>query len=80
MVERRNSVWQSALRGSLESVELAHPAGQWVPSGEVWATNLRSRSWRRLPAMVPKARRRAITASERATAGKPPFVLFHRTF
>jgi hypothetical protein len=24
----------TALRGSLEVVDLAHPAGQWVPSGE----------------------------------------------
>jgi hypothetical protein len=26
--------WQTALRGSLEVFDLAHPAGQWVPSGE----------------------------------------------
>jgi hypothetical protein len=25
---------QTALRGSLEVFDLAHPAGQWVPSGE----------------------------------------------
>ena len=32
--ERRISVWQTALRGSLEVSDLTHPAGQWVPSGE----------------------------------------------
>jgi hypothetical protein len=26
------------LGGSLEVFDLAHPAGQWVPSGEIWAT------------------------------------------
>ena len=34
MVERRISVWQTALRGPLEVFDLPHPAGQWVPSGE----------------------------------------------
>jgi hypothetical protein len=33
MSERRISVWQAAFRGSLEVFHLAHPAGQWVPSG-----------------------------------------------
>ena len=32
--EKRISVWQTALRGSLEVFDLPHPAGQWVPSGE----------------------------------------------
>src|SRR5688572_1441061 len=31
--ERQISVQQTALRGSLEVFDLAHPAGQWVPSG-----------------------------------------------
>jgi hypothetical protein len=34
MSERRISGYQTALRGSLEVFNLAHPAGQWVPSGE----------------------------------------------
>jgi hypothetical protein len=33
LVERRVSVYQTALRSSLEILDLAHPAGQWVPSG-----------------------------------------------
>jgi hypothetical protein len=27
--------WQTALRGSLEVFDLAHPARQWVPSGTI---------------------------------------------
>ena len=34
MVEKPIDVQQTALRGSLEVFDLAHPAGQWVPSGE----------------------------------------------
>jgi putative endonuclease len=34
MSERQISVGNTALRGSLEVFDLAHPAGQWVPSGE----------------------------------------------
>ena len=34
MFERRISVRQTALRGSLEVFDSAHPAGQWVPSGQ----------------------------------------------
>jgi hypothetical protein len=34
VADRRNPVEQTALRGSLEVFDLAHPAGQWVPSGE----------------------------------------------
>jgi hypothetical protein len=34
MSERRISVSQTALRGSLEVFDVAHPTGQWVPSGE----------------------------------------------
>ena len=34
MSERRISVWQTALRGSLKIFDLAQPARKWVPSGE----------------------------------------------
>jgi hypothetical protein len=34
MSESLISVYETALRGSLEVFYLAHPAGQWVPSGE----------------------------------------------
>jgi hypothetical protein len=34
MPERRISLEQTALRGSLEVFDLTHPAGQWVPSRE----------------------------------------------
>jgi hypothetical protein len=33
-VGEADSLSQTALRGSLEVLDLAHPAGQWVPSGE----------------------------------------------
>jgi hypothetical protein len=35
--------WQTALRGSPEVFDFAHPAGQWVPSGENLGHHLRSR-------------------------------------
>jgi hypothetical protein len=34
--------FSKTLRGSLEVFDLAHPAGQWVPSGKIWATIFKS--------------------------------------
>jgi hypothetical protein len=35
MAEMLIGVYQIALRGPLEVFDLPHPAGQWVPSGEI---------------------------------------------
>ena len=40
MSEQLIDVWRIALCGSLETLDLAHPARQWVPTGENLASNL----------------------------------------
>jgi hypothetical protein len=54
---------QTALRGSLEVFDLAHPAGQWVPSGENLGHHLQVVDSKRLKSPTHSVDRTAITLS-----------------
>jgi hypothetical protein len=61
MSERRISGYQTALRGSLEVFNLAHPAGQWVPSGENQGHHLQVVASERLKSRTHSVDRTAVT-------------------
>ena len=61
MSERRISVSQTALRDSLEVFDLAHPAGQWVPSGTNLGHHLQVVDSKRLKSPTHSVDRTAVT-------------------